>query len=173
MRRQSDHMISLRVAHQWHVMPHCFHRVLPLPANATEVPEAHRVTTEVGSLLHRAFRAHGILKIRIDLYLLCKSRCFYLDKSRRDRLHVRVLCVKCNASGSYWILVFVSINTCINNSAEQIVHNFCQTTSSQHAVKCADEYCFMRVKLLRCGFHIVTVFEGPRYHLYLLCLHSF
>lgn len=52
--------------------------------------------------------------------------------------------------------------TCINNTIEEVVHDFCQSIGCQFAMQSTNEYRFFRVQFLRRRNHIVRISDYPR-----------
>ena len=56
--------------------------------------------------------------------------------------------------------------TCINNAAEQLVHNMSEAFRIYHSMKCPHEDCLLRIKLGCLTEHKVAIADGPWDHLY-------
>ena len=109
--------------------------VVNLPAAVAEVVEAGPLTTEVGTLLHGAHTAEGVLQVGIhlpghtgslqeilrrltatDLDFLAEPRGFDLNEGCRDGLHVAGLVVESDAARPDGIFVFVRVQPGVDHT---------------------------------------------------------
>lgn len=171
-RRGRHAVVGLAVAHERFVMHEGVQRVLPLPTAAAEVPEASGVTAEVRPLLHATLRTRRIFQVRIHLHLFGKLWSFDFDESGRHGLHVALVVIERDSSGTDRVLVLVRVDAGVDDAAEKIVHDVPQTFGRQHPMKGTHEYRLVRIETLRRTFHEITVADHPRNDLHLFGAHS-
>jgi len=119
--------------------------MLQLPAVAAVVLEAGQVPAEVRTLLEETVAAESILQVGVNLHFLGKLQRFDLDESSCHRLHVALRITEGDAAGSDRIFVAIGVNSCVDDSTEQVVENMGQTLSVKHSVERPDEHSFLRV----------------------------
>ena len=99
--------------------------MLPLPTCAAKIFEALEIPTKVGTYNTTTNGTEIILKIRINLDLFSKFRCFDFHKTGFDSFHERLLITECNTPTSNWVFEFVSVYASIDHTSKKVIHYMC------------------------------------------------
>lgn len=147
-----DWTSGLRSACQRSMGLEAIHRVLPLPTGTAEVFETLEVPAEVRAHHPVAHGAEGVLQVRVDLYLnrahprwltwqdlffkhnaylFCEFGGFNVHKACFHCLHETSLVSKCYSARSNWIFEAIGVNSSIDYTSKQVIHNVCKTVCWQ------------------------------------------
>jgi len=83
--------------------------VVKVPAAVAEVVEATQISAEVGPLLHATHGAKSVLKVRVHLHFLAKSRSLDLDESCSHSLHIAPAVVEGDTARPDGVFELVSV----------------------------------------------------------------
>lgn len=160
------------VPHQGLVVPDQLHGVLELPAVATEVFKARQVSAEVRTLLQETVAAKRVLQVWIHLDLLGELQSLDFNERSRDSLHVALGVAESDSSRANGILVSVSVDAGVDDSAEQVVEDVSETFGVEHSVESSDKDGLLRIQPLTGTSDVVAVCQDPWNDLHLLASHS-
>ena len=111
------------VPHQRSVTAHGLGCVVRLPAEATIILETNQVSAEVRTLLQETGGAQRVLQVGVHLHLLVELLALDLHESGRHSLHVGLDAAEGDSTTADGILVFVSVNTSVHHSSEEIIED--------------------------------------------------
>ena len=126
---------------------------------------------EVRSLLQQTDGTESVLQVRIHLHLLGELQSLDLNEGRGDSLHVALGVAEGDPPGPDGILVPVSVNAGVDDTAEEIIEDVSEALRIEHPVECSDKDRLLRIKSLTGTPDVVAVGEDPWDDLHLLTPH--
>merc|ERR1719470_232738 len=130
-----------------------------------------KLPAEVRTLLEKTAGAERILQVRIHLNLLTELLALDLHESRGHSLHVGLGAVEGDPPAADGVLVLVGVNTCVDDSTEQVVEDVGEALCIKHSMKSTNEDCLLRVQPLVGASDKVAVTQHPGDDLHLLTPH--